>query len=36
MLIEILNRLQTLSPSERKAKRYEKCRNMGVFLEQGY
>jgi acetyl-CoA carboxylase carboxyl transferase subunit alpha len=33
-LIEILNQLKTLSPSVLKAKRYDKFRNMGVFLEQ--
>ncbi len=32
-LMEILTRLQTLSPAERKAKRYDKFRNMGVFVE---
>ncbi len=32
-LMEILTRLQTLSPVERKAKRYDKFRNMGVFVE---
>ena len=33
-LMEILARLQTLSPVERKAKRYDKFRNMGVFVER--
>lgn len=32
-LMEILTRLQGLSPAERKAKRYDKFRNMGVFVE---
>jgi acetyl-CoA carboxylase carboxyl transferase subunit alpha len=32
-LMEILARLQMLSPAERKAKRYDKFRNMGVFVE---
>lgn len=33
-LMEVLARLQTLSPAERKAKRYDKFRNMGVFVER--
>jgi acetyl-CoA carboxylase carboxyl transferase subunit alpha len=32
-LMEILARLQVMSPVERKAKRYDKFRNMGVFVE---
>jgi acetyl-CoA carboxylase carboxyl transferase subunit alpha len=33
-LIDILTQLQALSPDERKEKRYNKFRNMGVFTEQ--
>jgi acetyl-CoA carboxylase carboxyl transferase subunit alpha len=34
-LLENLSRLQKLTATERKTRRYEKFRNMGVFLEQG-
>lgn len=33
-LVEILVHLQTMSPAERKTHRYNKFRNMGVFMEQ--
>jgi acetyl-CoA carboxylase carboxyl transferase subunit alpha len=33
-LIESLTQLQTMSPAERKARRYDKFRSMGVFIER--